>query len=350
VNRVKSFDATGVAPSGRLYAGDVNAIQDAAAAQMDLAQILGAGTIEVGESGLQIVRFAALDLRITGAVRTDGILRGLGGLYAGQFTTAQRDAIDVGLAPFGLVVYNTTTNQLEINKGTDGARNWQPVGSRTDVGTYAARPAANTVAAGVKYFATDTLGMWQSDGAAWTLISQEAPLIAPAALSTLPGPYDGQLVSLQVDATNSVNWTFRYNAGSASAFKWEAIGPNPALTSEVATQETTASATYAALTTAGPSVTIPRNGDYDVQHGAMGTILTAGGYGAMSYDIGGTGAVDADAMNCAQNTSPGTSHSRRKRKTGLTAGQALVSKYRGSAANTTTFSQRWMAITPVRIS
>src|SRR4051794_36154093 len=110
MNRVKSFDATGVAPSGRLYAGDLNGIQDAAAALMDLTQIHGVGTLEIGEVGLQIVRFGALEARLTGAFRIDGILRGLGGLLAGAFTTTARDAIALGSRPYGLVILNTTTN------------------------------------------------------------------------------------------------------------------------------------------------------------------------------------------------------------------------------------------------
>jgi hypothetical protein len=175
MNRVKSFDATGVAPNGRLYAGDLNAIEDAAAAQMDLAQILGVGTIATGESGLQVVRYGAGDLRITGAMRTDGIFRGLGGLFAGQFTTTQRNAIGVGLAPYGLIIFNTTTNQYEWNSGTDVARVWQSLGASeatviadaSRYGTFAARPAANTVAAGTIYWASDTGAAFRSDGANW---------------------------------------------------------------------------------------------------------------------------------------------------------------------------------------
>lgn len=196
MNRIFTKNATGVAPDGRWYAGDVNALQDAAAAQTDLTQTIALGTIEIGESGLQIVRYGSLEARLTGALRTDGILRALGGLYAGAFTTTQRDAIASGLAPYGLVITNTTTNRLEWNAGTDAARNWQPVGpsgpwGTADIvngaianaklsanatflppGTLAARPAANTVVAGTLYLATDSLALYRSEGAAntWTLV------------------------------------------------------------------------------------------------------------------------------------------------------------------------------------
>lgn len=128
MQRVKSFDSTGVAPDGYLYAGDLNAIQDAAAALADLTQNLQAATLAVGESGLMVVRYGAGEARITGALRTDGILRGLGGLYAGQFTSAQRDAIAAGSRPYGIIIVNVDTNRLEWNSGTDASPNWQPVG------------------------------------------------------------------------------------------------------------------------------------------------------------------------------------------------------------------------------
>lgn len=125
MQRVKSFQATGVAPDGRLYAGDLNAIQDAAAAKSDFTQTIDLATVRIGETGLQLVRYGPAEARITGALRADGIVRGLGGIISGAFTTAQRDAIATGLAPYGIVILNTTTNQYEFNAGTDTARDWR---------------------------------------------------------------------------------------------------------------------------------------------------------------------------------------------------------------------------------
>lgn len=129
MNRVKSFAATGVAPLGKLYAGDLNAIQDAAAALADLTQTIDLAIARIGETGLQLLRYASGEARLTGALRTDGILRALGGLVAGSFTTTARDAIASGLAPYGIVILNTTTNRYEWNAGTDGARSWLPLGA-----------------------------------------------------------------------------------------------------------------------------------------------------------------------------------------------------------------------------
>lgn len=131
MQRVKDFNATGVAPDGYLYAGDLNLIQDAAAALADLTQNLQVGTLAIGEPGLLLTRFGSGEARLSGAFRTDGILRGLGGLYAGQFTTSQRDAIAAGKCPYGLIILNLTSNQYEWNNGSDTARSWTPLGGVT---------------------------------------------------------------------------------------------------------------------------------------------------------------------------------------------------------------------------
>jgi microcystin-dependent protein len=127
LTRVKNFESTGLAPNGRLYAGDLNAVQDHYADQTNLTQTIGTGSLSLGESGLQLVRYGPSEMRISGALRTDGIFRGLGGLYAGAFTTTQRDALTQTQRPYGLMILNTTTNQYEWNKGTDISPNWVPM-------------------------------------------------------------------------------------------------------------------------------------------------------------------------------------------------------------------------------
>lgn len=131
MNRLFTKNATGVAPDGRWYAGDINALQDAVAALTDLTQTHSVGALAVGESGLQLLRYGAGEARLTGAMRMDGIVRALGGLYAGAFTTTQRDAITAGSRPYGLIILNTTTNQYEWNSGTDPAPIWAPLSPPT---------------------------------------------------------------------------------------------------------------------------------------------------------------------------------------------------------------------------
>lgn len=115
---------------------------------------------------------------MTGAFRTDGLLRGLGGIIAGAFTTTARNAIatGVGLAPYGTQILNTTTNQYEWNKGDDTTRNWQAFGSSitSGVDVLANRPSAASVAAGSTYFATDQVVQYVSTGATWIRTSAPA--------------------------------------------------------------------------------------------------------------------------------------------------------------------------------
>jgi microcystin-dependent protein len=122
--KVKTFESTGLAPNGRLYAGDLNAIQDHYADQANYSQEIDAGTYGIGDATIKLMKYGTAESRLSSALRTDGIVRGLGGLYAGAFTTAQRDAIAVGSRPYGLVILNTTTNQYEWNKGTDPTPAW----------------------------------------------------------------------------------------------------------------------------------------------------------------------------------------------------------------------------------
>ena len=87
--------------------------------------------------------------------------------------------------------------------------------------------------------------------------------------TTLPGsPADGDEAIL-VDSTSAptYQWRFRYNAGAAGANKWEFVGGAPQV-SRVGgiNQATTASVVDLS---GGPSVTVPRAGDYLVRYGAV---------------------------------------------------------------------------------
>lgn len=132
MSRVKTFDATGIAPGGRLYAGDLNSIQDQYADLVNYSQNHGVASLAVGDASIQLLKYGTGEARLTGLLRTDGILRGLGGLFAGQFTTAQRDAIGSGFRPYGLMILNTTENELQWNAGDDAMPEWMSVAMRGD--------------------------------------------------------------------------------------------------------------------------------------------------------------------------------------------------------------------------
>jgi hypothetical protein len=144
-------------------------------------------------------------------------------------------------------------------------------------------------------------------------------------------------------------------AGITDAYKWVFIGGDVAF-SEVVTQESPNSSSYVALATPGPIITVPRAGIYAVEIGFfMFNNSIGGGYAQlMSYDIGATGAVDADAcgpimVNIA--TAAEFQVSRQRVKTFTSGPTTLTAKYRQNAATTNyPFSNRTMQVTPKRVS
>jgi hypothetical protein len=172
-------------------------------------------------------------------------------------------------------------------------------------------------------------------------------VLTVAAFLALTGLEDGDEAYVEVDSANGIQWHLRYHLAST---KWRFLG-GPELAAEVATSESNTTNGYAALATAGPVVTVPLNGDYDVHLGATITGQATELTPKMSFDIGGTGAVDADAIfaSSAAGTTVLMSVFRTMTKAALTATTALTAKYGGSSANTKTFSRRRLAISPRRI-
>ena len=219
--------------------------------------------------------------------------------------------------------------------------------------TYANRPAANTVSPGVLFFATDTQGVWRSDGAVWTLVSQGSPLITPAQMSVAPftTPYDGQRIDLQVDASSGINWRFKYRAASGSSFRWEFLG-GPPMNAIVTTGETNATTTgsYLDLATVGPRVVLPRAGDYDAIGGAGFMNTNAGGYFQLGICRNAGTAIGGNAIGNQQTASFWIELSFGARVPGCAAGDDIRLRYWFGTAGTNQAIYRWINVTPVRIS
>ena len=155
----------------------------------------------------------------------------------------------------------------------------------------------------------------------------------------------GDRLSYVTDKTNGVVNDFVYDG--EGEFPWKYVG-GPPLFAEVETSETIGNTTYVALATAGPSVTVPLKGDYMVTI-ACGIDASGGMSAWMSYDIGGTGASDNDGAIRSSGAAVGVATATRtRRKTGLAASTALVSKYKRSGS-TVTARHRTMLVQPVRV-
>ena len=191
-------------------------------------------------------------------------------------------------------------------------------------------------------YPSDASKFLRGDGT-WATVATTQALV-----TSLPGsPVDAQECIL-VDSTSAptFQWKMRYNSTTT---KWHFLGGLPALsTVDTAENITSGSSTYIALATAGPSIAIPVAGDYVVEIGCHMQTVAGTSSGRMSYDIGGTGAVDADCIGLNGNV-PG--QSRVMLKTGLTA-VTLTSKYKqvaGGGSEQVAFSKRFMRVTPVKL-
>lgn len=135
MSRVKTFDATGIAPGGRLFAGDLNSIQDQYSDLSNFSQTHDVGTLRIGDTSIQLLKYGTAEARLSAALRTDGILRGLGGLFGGQFTNAA--SVPVGFRPFGIIVFDLSQNRYIMNVGTDASPTWLTMTTSSEIAAVA---------------------------------------------------------------------------------------------------------------------------------------------------------------------------------------------------------------------
>lgn len=167
--------------------------------------------------------------------------------------------------------------------------------------------------------------------------------------TSFPGsPEDQQEYVYDVDPTNGSIWKFRYNLAATA---WLFVG-GVSLQNVVDVDEDTTSTSYDVLTTPGPSVVIPFAGVFDIETG-MKTYSSGAGttIAYMSFDIGGSSAVDTNALTLEQDAagagSFGTFVSRVQRLT-LTA-VTLTAKYKVSGATGMRWDHRYIKVTPVTV-
>lgn len=286
-------------------------------------------------------------------LKTDDQFHAVGGLTTKTKAGVPTDA-DTALDADGTIIADTTNERLYLRVG--GAWKYTKLGL-TD-------PAAGGVDykgawdSGTAYIAGDVVNY---GGLEWLAVNPGTNQVPGAAVTAAVGtalpasPVDGQEFTL-VDSLTAPTyaWRFRYVASISDAYKWLFVGGSHGY-SVVATSESRNANTYGALTTAGPSFTIPRAGIYDITISSRidGVSGSANAGGWMSYDIGGTAAVDLDALSLiarSGNTNIFGSAAKTKRKT-LAASTALVAKYRNDvASDVISYVGREMFIHPVRVS
>jgi len=179
--------------------------------------------------------------------------------------------------------------------------------------------------------------------------------VAPAnVVTSLPGsPSDFQVVSYEADATNGVYWRLMYVPTQPAGKRWVYIGGNP-LSDEILTQQTRANVAYGDLTTAGPQVTVPLAGDYELHAGALGFISATGNsILAASLKLGAAAASDNDVVSwqgtagITPATAQGNAGAAQIRRT-LAASDVVKMQYKASAG-TGAWLNRWLKVLPVRV-
>lgn len=173
------------------------------------------------------------------------------------------------------------------------------------------------------------------------------PRLTVAEFVAIVSPTDQQVVIVIADATTDVEWMFQFDSSSG---RWRFVG-GPPLEAEVETSETTAAVAYGNLATIGPTVNIPITGTYLISHGCWHSSSAASQNSIfMSYDIGGTGAVDADSVTSlglsAVNSSFNNVARTKKKAVGVVA---LVAKYK-VGGGTQGFGKRWLSALPVFVT
>lgn len=164
-------------------------------------------------------------------------------------------------------------------------------------------------------------------------------------------PNDGDECYLIADATNGVLWHLRYNAGSASTYKWEFLGGSN-LYAEIAGQDTIGSGgVFVDATTPGPSLTVPRAGQYELQFDGLPTSLATSGDSQVAPKLGSATAVTADAAEFTNNAGGnfGASHLGRTITRTLAASDLVKLQY-NTGGQTHVWQRRRLSVRPVRIS
>ena len=179
-------------------------------------------------------------------------------------------------------------------------------------------------------------------GGAWVEIGKVPIVTAIPAVA-----YQGYQIIYDT-GTAGIRWHFVYDSSDGTTYPWLFIG-GPPLRSDVATSQSRANAAYGALATAGPSLTNPLAGDWDLGTGARVT-SPSGELAMYSYTIAGGAALDVDAvfLGGSASTVDGYTH-RINRRTSVSASTAFVANYRSSGGASATFENRYMTLTPVRV-
>lgn len=109
----------------------------------------------------------------------------------------------------------------------------------------------------------------------------------PTAVTVLPAaPFDGQEIYYAADAANGVIWHLRYNAASASAYKWEFVGGS-SLRNTGGPEDRDSAGVWTYFRGTDPAqITVPLNGEYETLHACRMVNLAAAALAGAASNVG----------------------------------------------------------------
>jgi len=245
--------------------------------------------------------------------------------------------------------WDTPSYAYQWQRQQQGASDWVDIAGAT-AASYTLTDDDYGYRMRVRVVATNVIGSSLPAAAAAT------DVVGTRLATTLPAnPRDGQLVAIQTAAmaAKGIVWEFTFNAAAEGPDKWEFVGGSPFVV-EVDSDEMLlpTTTTYAALSTAGPSIVFPLSGDYQVEAGFRGYPWGVNQTLYMGYDIGSQAASDATAtvMDAVANLGSSTV-ARTRIVNDADVGSSLVAKYRhSSSSGAANFSRRTLSILPIRVA
>lgn len=263
-------------------------------------------------------------------------------------TTTQKNALvgTQGTPDTGNAYVTTSDSRMTDSRSASSVTSGALTSSVHIADLFANRPSATAGLNGVRFWATDKMIEYQCIAAAWVVVNVFAPEVA-----ALPGsPVDQQEIIYLADTTNGIKWHLRYRSASASGFKWEAVGSNSPLFSEITTDESTASTTYVDLTTVGPSVTLPLAGDYLIAFGGQVYNATINNGVYITPKLGAATAADVDGITNVSATANAILPVWRSiRRTGLAASAVIKVQTRATVGGTAHYMNRNLEVRPIRV-
>jgi microcystin-dependent protein len=153
-----------------------------------------------------------------------------------------------------------------------------------------------------------------------------------ALVSALPGsPTDGQEIMFLADSTNGIIWHLRYRAASASAYKWESVGPTPLFwQSTVGLENITDGSTAHDAASVDGGIVLPLAGVFVATYGAIMDAALPEGAGQVFQNIYNVtdAATTAIGLDNAVRSNNYTSNSMSAQFTLSAANKTIRARYR----------------------